>query len=157
VRTRAAQINGCAYCVDIHTRDARAAGETEQRLSALPVWREVPYFSERERAALAVTEAVTVLTRAGVPDDVWADAAKVFDQGTTRSCSPWLSRRRCSGCVPRLVRGALGRGVPVPARAVRLRQALTGGVAAAQACHPGGRRGALMVHVAGSTGRAVAV
>lgn len=80
VRTHASQINGCGYCVDMHTKDARAAGETEQRLYALPVWREVPYFTERERAALALTEAVTVPTRAGVPDDVWEGAAKVFDE-----------------------------------------------------------------------------
>lgn len=80
VRTHASQLNGCAYCVDMHTKDARAQGETEQRLYALPVWREVPYFTERERAALALTEAVTVPTRAGVPDDVWQAAAKAFDE-----------------------------------------------------------------------------
>src|SRR5881398_1302480 len=56
VKLRASQLNGCAYCIDMHTKDARAAGETEQRLYALPAWRETPFFSERERAALAFTE-----------------------------------------------------------------------------------------------------
>ena len=61
VRIRASQLNGCAYCIDMHTKDARAVGETEQRLYALPAWRETPYFTDRERAALAFTEAVTLL------------------------------------------------------------------------------------------------
>ncbi|GAA4707896.1 alkyl hydroperoxide reductase AhpD [Phytohabitans rumicis] len=81
VRIHASQLNGCAYCIDMHAKDARAAGETEQRIYALPAWRETPYFTERERAALALTEAVTVPTRAGVPDDVYADAAKHFAEG----------------------------------------------------------------------------
>jgi AhpD family alkylhydroperoxidase len=80
VRTHISMLNGCAYCVDMHTKDARALGETEQRLYALPVWREVPYFTDRERVALALSEAVTVLTRAGVPDAVWAEAAAAFDE-----------------------------------------------------------------------------
>ena len=67
VRVRASQINGCAYCIDMHTKDARAIGETEQRLYALPAWRETPYFSERERAALAFTESVTLLAAGHVP------------------------------------------------------------------------------------------
>jgi len=62
VKTRASQINGCAYCIDMHTKDARAAGETEQRLYGLSAWREAPYYNGRERAALAWTEAVTRLT-----------------------------------------------------------------------------------------------
>jgi AhpD family alkylhydroperoxidase len=67
VRIRASQINGCAYCIDTHTKDARAIGETEQRIYALPAWRETPYFTARERAALAFTEAVTLLADAHVP------------------------------------------------------------------------------------------
>src|ERR1700753_3159561 len=67
VRVRASQINGCAYWLDMHTQDARAIGETEQRLYALPAWRETPYFSERERAALAFTESVTLLAGEHVP------------------------------------------------------------------------------------------
>ena len=82
VRVRASQINGCAFCLDMHTKDARAAGETEQRIYALPVWRETPYFTEAERAALALTEAVTVLTDGFVPEDVYAEAAKHFDDAT---------------------------------------------------------------------------
>ncbi|TBR40692.1 MULTISPECIES: carboxymuconolactone decarboxylase family protein [Dyella] len=75
VRLRASQINGCAYCVDLHSRDARKAGEDERRLATLSVWRETPFFSERERAALAWTEAVTLICQTHVPDDVW-DLAK---------------------------------------------------------------------------------
>src|SRR5262245_52631617 len=67
VKIRASQINGCAYCLDMHTKDARAAGETEQRIYLLNAWREAPFYTERERAALAWTEAVTLIT-AGVPD-----------------------------------------------------------------------------------------
>ncbi|HEX7049542.1 MAG TPA: carboxymuconolactone decarboxylase family protein [Longimicrobiales bacterium] len=80
VRLRASQINGCAYCVDMHTKDARAAGETEQRLYAVSVWREAPFFSERERAALAWTEVVTEVSRAGVPDEAYAAAREHFSE-----------------------------------------------------------------------------
>src|ERR687888_2357572 len=66
VRIRASQLNGCAYCIDMHTKDARAVGETEQRLFALPLWRETPYFNARERAALEFTEVLTCLTRTHV-------------------------------------------------------------------------------------------
>ena len=74
VYLRASIINGCAYCVDMHTKDARAGGETEQRLYAVPVWRETPFFTPRERAALAWTDAVTDLARTGVPDEAYAEA-----------------------------------------------------------------------------------
>jgi AhpD family alkylhydroperoxidase len=67
VRVRASQLNGCAYCIDMHTKDARAVGETEQRLYALPAWRETPFFSERERAALAFCESVTLMAQGHVP------------------------------------------------------------------------------------------
>jgi AhpD family alkylhydroperoxidase len=68
VRIRASQLNGCAYCIDMHTKDARAIGETEQRIYALPAWRETPFFTEAERAALAFTESVTLMTGSHVPD-----------------------------------------------------------------------------------------
>ena len=71
VKIRASQINGCAYCVDMHTLDARALGETEQRLYCLPVWREAPFYSDRERAALEWTEALTLLAETHVPDEVF--------------------------------------------------------------------------------------
>jgi AhpD family alkylhydroperoxidase len=71
VRLRASQINGCAYCVDLHSTDARKAGETERRLAALVVWREAPFFSDRERAALEWTEAVTLVAQTHVPDEAW--------------------------------------------------------------------------------------
>ncbi|MBO3040717.1 carboxymuconolactone decarboxylase family protein [Burkholderia pseudomallei] len=71
VRLRASQINGCAYCVDMHTRDARKHGETERRLATVVVWREAPFFTDRERAALEWTEAVTLVAHDHVPDAVW--------------------------------------------------------------------------------------
>jgi AhpD family alkylhydroperoxidase len=80
VKIRASQINGCAYCVDMHTRDARKLGESERRLYALAAWRESPLFTERERAAFEFTEAVTHISHAGVPDDVYAGAAAHFDR-----------------------------------------------------------------------------
>jgi AhpD family alkylhydroperoxidase len=79
VKIRASQINGCAYCIDMHTQDARAAGETEQRIYALNAWRETPFFSERERAALAWTEAVTNIA-GGVSDAVYEEARRHFDE-----------------------------------------------------------------------------
>ncbi|MFD5480999.1 carboxymuconolactone decarboxylase family protein [Streptomyces hawaiiensis] len=80
VRIRASQINGCAFCLDMHTRDARERGETEQRIHTLSAWRETPFFTERERAALALTEAVTLVHDGRVPDAVYAEAAGVFDE-----------------------------------------------------------------------------
>ncbi|AJY39459.1 MULTISPECIES: carboxymuconolactone decarboxylase family protein [Burkholderia] len=71
VRLRASQINGCAYCVDMHTRDARKRGETDRRLATVVVWREAPFFTDRERAALEWTEAVTLVARDHVPNAVW--------------------------------------------------------------------------------------
>jgi len=79
VKLRASQLNGCAYCIDMHTKDARAAGETEQRLYALTAWREGPFFSERERAALALTEAVTLVAETHAPFDVVEEAAHHFE------------------------------------------------------------------------------
>ncbi len=78
VKTRASQINGCAYCIDMHTKDARAAGETEQRLYALNAWREAPFYTDRERAALAWTEAVTLVHDGHVPDEVFQQAREQF-------------------------------------------------------------------------------
>ena len=80
VKIRASQINGCAYCLDMHTKDARAAGEKEQRLYAVAAWHEAPFFSDRERAALAWTEAVTRVAETRVPDDVYQEARRYFSQ-----------------------------------------------------------------------------
>ncbi len=80
VRLRASYLNGCAYCVDMHTKDARAGGESEQRLYAVPVWRETSFFTPRERAALAWTEAVTEVGRTGVPDAVFDEAREHFTE-----------------------------------------------------------------------------
>jgi AhpD family alkylhydroperoxidase len=78
VRIRASQINGCAYCIDMHTKDARAAGESEQRLYALSAWRETPFYTDRERAALAFTEAVTLLADDHVPTEAYEAVARHF-------------------------------------------------------------------------------
>lgn len=80
VKTRASQINHCAFCLDMHTKDARAHGETEQRLYTLSAWRETPFFTARERAALAWTEALTRVAETNVPDDVYDIARKHFTE-----------------------------------------------------------------------------
>jgi AhpD family alkylhydroperoxidase len=80
VKMRASQINGCAYCIDMHTKDARAAGETEQRLYLLDAWREAPLYTERERAALAWTEAVTLVADGHVPDEAYDEASNHFTE-----------------------------------------------------------------------------
>ena len=80
VRMRASQINGCAYCLDMHSKDARANGETEQRLYGLNAWRETPYYSARERAALEWTEALTLVSETHVPDDVYERVREQFSE-----------------------------------------------------------------------------
>lgn len=80
MRLRASQLNGCAFCIDMHWKDLRAAGESEQRLYALDAWRETPFYSDRERAALAWTEAVTFITEGHVPDAVYAQAREQFTE-----------------------------------------------------------------------------
>lgn len=79
IKIRASQINGCAYCINMHTKDARALGETEQRIYALSAWRDTRYFTDAERAALALTESITLLTKEHVPDHVYEEAARNFD------------------------------------------------------------------------------
>ena len=79
VKLRASILNGCAYCIDMHTKDARKAGESEQRLYAIAAWHEAPFFSERERAALALTDAVTLIADTHVPAAVYDEAARHFD------------------------------------------------------------------------------
>lgn len=84
VKLRASQLNGCAYCLDMHGREARAAGVDQRRLDVLAGWHEAPtLYGDRERAALALTEAVTQIGQAGVPDDVWASVVSVFDEHQT--------------------------------------------------------------------------
>jgi AhpD family alkylhydroperoxidase len=80
VLLRASQINGCAYCIDMHTKDARAEGESEQRLYELDAWRETPFYTDRERAALAWTEAVTQISQGHVPDEVYEEARRHFSE-----------------------------------------------------------------------------
>ncbi|GGM16415.1 MULTISPECIES: carboxymuconolactone decarboxylase family protein [Micromonospora] len=78
VKVRASMLNGCAFCVDMHTREALAAGESSRRLFAVAAWREAPFFDERERTALALTDSLTRLGEHGVPDQVWDAAAEVW-------------------------------------------------------------------------------
>ncbi|MCZ7435896.1 carboxymuconolactone decarboxylase family protein [Micromonospora sp. WMMC241] len=80
VKVRASMLNGCAFCVDMHTREALGAGEDSRRLFAVAAWREAPFFDERERTALALTDAVTRLGEHGVSDEVWDAAAKVWSE-----------------------------------------------------------------------------
>jgi AhpD family alkylhydroperoxidase len=91
-RIRASQLNGCAYCIDMHTKDARAIGEAEQRIYALPAWREAPFYTSRERAALAFTEAVTLLASTHVPDDAYPAPTSPDPGGDvkprSRGCQP---------------------------------------------------------------------
>jgi AhpD family alkylhydroperoxidase len=83
VRTRASQINGCAFCINMHTQDARKHGETEQRLYLLNAWRESPVYTDRERAALAWTEAVTLISQTHAPDDVYNEVRAQFSEAET--------------------------------------------------------------------------
>ncbi|MDX3054323.1 carboxymuconolactone decarboxylase family protein [Streptomyces sp. NE06-03E] len=80
IKIRVAQVNGCAYCVHVHTRDARKFGEEEDRIYALSVWRESPLFNESERAALELAETVTLISQHGVPQETWDLARKYFDE-----------------------------------------------------------------------------
>jgi AhpD family alkylhydroperoxidase len=80
VKLRASQINGCSYCIDMHTKDARANGESEQRLYALSAWRETPFFTDRERAALNWTEALTVISQSQAPDSIYEDVRQRFSE-----------------------------------------------------------------------------
>jgi AhpD family alkylhydroperoxidase len=87
VRMRASQINGCAYCLDMHSKDARAGGETEQRLYVLDAWREAPFYTARERAALAWTEALTLVSDSHVPDNVYLEACHQFSDAELANLS----------------------------------------------------------------------
>ena len=80
IKMRASQINGCAYCLDMHSKDARAEGETEQRLYVLNAWREAPFYTERERAALAWTEALTLIAEDHVPDEIYNEVRQHFSE-----------------------------------------------------------------------------
>ena len=80
IKMRASQINGCAYCLDMHSKDARAGGETEQRLYLLNAWREAPFYTERERAALAWTEALTLIAENHAPDEIYNEVRQHFSE-----------------------------------------------------------------------------
>src|SRR5262249_10922169 len=91
IKMRASQINGCAFCLDMHSKDARAEGETEQRLYSLDAWEEAPYYSDRERAALHWTEAVTVLSDGHVPDSVYEKVRAQFSASEIASLTLAIS------------------------------------------------------------------
>jgi AhpD family alkylhydroperoxidase len=80
MKMRASQINGCAYCIDMHSKDARALGETEQRLYELDAWRETPFYTDKERAALAWTEAITLVSETHVPDSIYQEVRTFFTE-----------------------------------------------------------------------------
>jgi AhpD family alkylhydroperoxidase len=80
LKMRASQINGCAFCIDMHSKDARALGETEQRLYELDAWRETPFYTDKERAALAWTEAITLVSETHVPDSIYEEVRKYFNE-----------------------------------------------------------------------------
>lgn len=80
IKIRSSQINGCAYCIDSHSKDARKLGETEQRIYALNAWRETPFFTAEERAVLALTESITLVAETHVPDEVYNEARNYFDE-----------------------------------------------------------------------------
>ena len=80
VKIRASQINGCAFCIDLHTKDARTMGESEQRIYALSAWHEAPFFTPEERAAFALTEAITLVAETGVPDEIYEEAKRLFGE-----------------------------------------------------------------------------
>jgi AhpD family alkylhydroperoxidase len=114
VQLRASQINGCSLCLDMHARDMKKAGETDERLFAVAAWREAPYFTDAERAALALTEAVTRLSDRPdpVPDQIWSEAARHYDEPTLAalivaigSINIWnrlnVATRQVAGSVPR--------------------------------------------------------
>ena len=96
IETRASQINGCSVCLDMHSRELKAEGEPDERVFMVGAWREAPYFSDAERAALALTEAVTRLADRSdpVPDEVWEEAARHYDESAARR--RWSSRSRRS-------------------------------------------------------------
>jgi AhpD family alkylhydroperoxidase len=119
IRMRASQINGCAYCLDMHSKDARAEGETEQRLYALNAWRETPFYTDRERAALAWTEALTLISEMHAPDAVYVDVKQHFTEEelvaltlAIVAINGW--NRLCIGF--RAVPGAYQPGAPAQAR-----------------------------------------
>jgi AhpD family alkylhydroperoxidase len=104
VRMRASQLNGCSYCLDMHSKDARAAGETEQRLYGLDAWRETPYYSARERAALEWTEALTLVAETHAPDDVYERVREQFSEDElvhlSLAINGWNRLNIAAGTVP---------------------------------------------------------
>ena len=128
VKTRASQINGCAFCINMHTQDARKHGESEQRLYLLDAWREAPAYTDRERAALAWTEAVTLISQTHAPDDVYNEVRAQFSEVETVNLTMLIAainawNRLCDRFPGDAAGEGEGRGLRHPARnAVAIRQ-----------------------------------
>jgi AhpD family alkylhydroperoxidase len=114
VKLRASQINGCAFCIDMHWKDLRAEGETEQRLYGLDAWRLSPYYTDRERAALAWTEAVTLVTEGHVPDEVYEAVRGHFDEKELSNLTLVISTINAWNRAEIAQRGKAGRYQPKP-------------------------------------------
>jgi AhpD family alkylhydroperoxidase len=114
VKLRASQVNGCAYCIDMHWKDLRAEGETEQRLYGLDAWRESPYYTDRERAALAWTEAVTLVTQGHVSDEVYEAVRGHFDEKELSNLTLVISTINAWNRLEIAHRGQPGRYQPKP-------------------------------------------
>lgn len=110
IKIRASQLNGCAFCLDMHTKDARKAGETEQRIYLLNAWRESEVYTKSERAVLALTEAVTLIAQNGVSDEVFADVREYFDEQQTAALIMAINTINCWN------RLAITTGMTAPAR-----------------------------------------
>ena len=114
VKLRASQVNGCAFCIDMHWKDLRAEGETEQRLYGLDAWRESPYYTDRERAALAWTEAVTLVTQGHVSDEVYEAVRGHFDEKELSDLTLVISTINAWNRLEIAHRGQAGRYQPKP-------------------------------------------
>jgi AhpD family alkylhydroperoxidase len=126
VALRASQMNGCAFCIDMHWLDARADGEEEARLYGLDAWRDSPLYDERERAALALCEAVTRIDRAGVPDDVWAAAQAHFEEPELAQLLCAIAATNTWNRLQRATRALPGNYTPAPREAVGAAAATAG-------------------------------
>jgi AhpD family alkylhydroperoxidase len=114
VKLRASQINGCAFCIDMHWKDLRAEGETEQRLYGLDAWHDSPYYTDRERAALAWTEAVTLVTQGHVPDEVYEEVRRHFDEKDLSNLTLVISTINAWNRLQTAQRAEAGSYVPKP-------------------------------------------
>ena len=119
VKIRASQLNGCAFCIDMHTKDARAKGETEQRIYALSAWHEAPFFTERERAALAWTEAITNIQNGHASEEAYAEARLAFSEEELVKLTFAITQINSWNRIAIAFRPEVGKYEPQPAAAAR--------------------------------------